>query len=104
MNEASAIARYATRCKACAAFVEVGSAIFKWNERWVCAACNDRYERLEIEGNRKWVDELFAAVPKEHRSRIRKALAVAFHPDHGGDEAIMREINDAFDRIERSGL
>lgn len=44
-----------------------------------------------------WVKELFNILPFQHRQRVYRALAAAFHPDVGGDQEVMKRVNVAYD-------
>lgn len=43
--------------------------------------------------------ELFVLVPGRLHSRVYHALAMALHPDKGGDTRLMQRLNAAYDRV-----
>lgn len=45
--------------------------------------------------------EVFNMIPAEYRSRVYFALAQALHPDHGGTNEQMVELNAAHDEVSR---
>jgi hypothetical protein len=54
--------------------------------------------RLAIAGADHWLMGAFHAVPDEARGKLYRALATAFHPDVGGDPALMVALNAARER------
>lgn len=49
-------------------------------------------------GQRTWADELLTAAGPELAPRLFKALAAVLHPDTGGDNQLMQQLNAARDR------
>lgn len=80
--------------------------------RWFIpvAAVSSLKNRLEAEGfavdiaapqpgtSGDWVEDLFAAIPPEARTKVYRALAAGLHPDVGGDPELMKRINVIYDR------
>ncbi len=46
-----------------------------------------------------WVTGMFLACPEKHRDRVFRALAMAFHPDTGGNAKTMERINEEYQRL-----
>lgn len=51
---------------------------------------------IDTQDEYAWIDMVFKAVTGPNREALYKGLAKAFHPDTGGDTAIMQRINDAY--------
>jgi ribosomal protein L37AE/L43A len=112
MAEATTRAKRSGDCPRCGKPFIIDSKIFKWNGKWVCKRCNDdlrqptvrvveRVVEKVVHVKTDWVREMFRAVPKEHRQRVYRAMALAFHPDHGGDADMMRRINLINDEVSK---
>lgn len=43
-----------------------------------------------------WVEVMFRELPPHLRTPVYKALARALHPDHGGDNRLMQQVNDEY--------
>lgn len=44
-------------------------------------------------------EDLFLLVPQEKRGKLYRQLGQFFHPDMGGEEAKMRELNSAYEKL-----
>lgn len=55
--------------------------------------------RCLLARSREYFETLFGAVAPDQRARLYRALASVFHPDVGGDERIMRLLNDLKEQI-----
>lgn len=49
-------------------------------------------------------EEVFKIIPQDYTSRVYAALAQAVHPDHGGSNEIMKQLNLAFQNRARGGI
>jgi hypothetical protein len=57
-------------------------------------ACGEREKRRRAIANAEdWLTAAFMAVGPEVRARLYRSLAAAFHPDVGGDPALMVALN-----------
>jgi hypothetical protein len=83
-------------CKRCGGDIYLGDPIFLWDEVWVCGRCN--VVLTAVDAGADWVEALFGEVPEAYREKVFRALATAFHPDHGADDAVMKRLLDLRER------
>lgn len=66
-------------------------------EKWVHTQAKtgpfDPYVKNPSTGNP--FQDFFAGIPEAYRVKAYKALTRVFHPDTGGDEALMKKLNEA---------
>jgi hypothetical protein len=66
----------------------------------VCVACGERMiQDSAIARSAAWLDAAFTAVGRAQYARLYKQLAVAFHPDQGGDGRLMMALNAAREKF-----
>ena len=69
-------------------------------EGYWCAPCLEEENRKRSVGEaKKWLIAAFFAVGRKNWPRLYKQLAVVFHPDQGGDPALMIALNDVRDQF-----
>src|SRR5262245_49429136 len=51
---------------------------------------------------RNWADELLSRCSPEQRTSLYRALAKVLHADVGGDHALMQELNEARNKLDRA--
>jgi hypothetical protein len=66
---------------------------------WAPACWERELRRRAIAHAENHLTGLFLAVAPEARSRLYRGLAAAFHPDAGGDPALMIALNAVRDRF-----
>jgi len=90
-------AKYAGFCGRCDHPFEVGAAIFKLSGHgWGCRGC--AHSTGAQDGPAVDWTAVLQACPTGYRRSVYRALAQAFHPDHGGDAETMRDLIAAFER------
>jgi hypothetical protein len=68
--------------------------------KMLCVACTDIAVREAAVANAPaWLEAAFKAVAPDQRSRLYRQLAVAFHPDTGGDARLMTALNAVRERF-----
>ncbi len=65
---------------------------------WTAACARREQMRIAIAAAPHWLMGAFQAVPDEARGKLYRALAAVFHPDTGGDPALMVALNAARER------
>lgn len=60
---------------------------------WTQACWERELRRRTIANAENWLTAAFVAVGPEGRPRLYRSLAAAFHPDVGGDPALMVALN-----------
>ena len=100
MSTARTHARYEGFCRTCDEPFPAGSVIYKLAAGWSCTACRHGWRPAPAPRTSlsSWPDALFTACPESQRQKVYRALALAFHPDTGGDQRAMVEIIAAFER------
>lgn len=65
-------------------------------EHWVRKAAGaGPFEQFVKKDSGNPFKDFLDSVPSEYRSKAYQALARVFHPDTGGDEALMKKLNEA---------
>src|ERR1700685_4342644 len=69
------------------------------NKLWCAVHFEIENRRVAILQASKWLEAAFVATSKDRRKKLFRALSSVFHPDAGGDQALMIALNAVHERF-----